>query len=352
MKKYITLAALLVLVAGLCTSPVFAQQTATVKGYAKDENGKPITDATVEFENMENGRKTTLKLNNKGEYFSMGMVPGNYNAQLIKNGQTIDSFNRIPISTGQELVVNFDIAKDRKNAGISEEQMKKAEEVNKQNEKIKALNAQLKEAVDLEKAGNYDQAIQILQQAAQAEPKRDLLWAYLGEANLKAKKYPEAADAYQKALAIDPNKGGYHAGLAEAYAKGTPPQMDKAVAEYNAAAAAEPANAAMYYFNEGALFTNTGKTTEAIAAFDKAIAADPTRADAYYWKGVNMMGSATTGKDGKFVAPPGTAEAFQKYLELKPDGPLAQPAKDMLASMGSSVETTFGKQKSKTPPKK
>ena len=29
------------------------------------------------------------------------------------------------------------------------------------------------------------------------------------------------------------------------------------------------------------------------------------------------MGKATTAKDGKFVAPPGTAEAFQKYLELE-----------------------------------
>jgi hypothetical protein len=62
------------------------------------------------------------------------------------------------------------------------------------------------------------------------------------------------------------------------------------------------------------------------------------------------MGKATTGKDGKFTAPPGTAECFQKYLELKPEGPMAQPSKDMLASLGSSVETTFGKQKA--PPKK
>jgi tetratricopeptide (TPR) repeat protein len=137
--------------------------------------------------------------------------------------------------------------------------------------------------------------------------------------------------------------------LADAYAKSG--QTDKAVAEYAAAAQAEPANAATYYFNEGAVFTNTGKIDEAIAAFDKAIQADPNRAEAYYYKGINMMGKATTGKDGKFVAPPGTTDAFQKYLELKPDGPLAQNAKDMLASLGSAVQTTFGKQKS-SPTKK
>ena len=38
---------------------------------------------------------------------------------------------------------------------------------------------------------------------------------------------------------------------------------------------------------------------------------------------------------------PGTVEAFQKYLELQPDGPNAQSAKDMLTSLGSSVATTF-----------
>jgi hypothetical protein len=65
-----------------------------------------------------------------------------------------------------------------------------------------------------------------------------------------------------------------------------------------------------------------------------------------------MMGKATTGKDGKFVAAPGTTDCFQKYLELKPDGPLAQNAKDMLASLGTSVETTFGKQKTAPAPKK
>ena len=147
-----------------------------------------------------------------------------------------------------------------------------------------------------------------------------------------AKKYPEAIEAYQKALAINPNSGAYHNGLADAYAKSG--QTDKAVAEYNAAAQAEPANAATYYFNEGAIFTNTGKVDDAIAAFDKTIQTDPNRAEAYYYKGINLMSKATTGKDGKFVAPAGTEEAFQKYLELKPDGPLAQPAKDMLAILG------------------
>ena len=51
----------------------------------------------------------------------------------------------------------------------------------------------------------------------------------------------------------------------------------------------------------------------------RRIAADPTKALAYYWKGINLIGKATVGKDNKMTAPDGTAEAFQKYLELDPE---------------------------------
>ena len=104
-----------------------------------------------------------------------------------------------------------------------------------------------------------------------------------------------------------------------------------------------------YYFNEGAVFTNTGKVDEAVAAFDKSIQADPNKAPAYYWKGVNLLAKATT-KGDKMVAPEGTSQAFNKYLELEPNGQYADAAKQLLASIGAPVETTFGK--SKTPPKK
>ena len=34
-------------------------------------------------------------------------------------------------------------------------------------------------------------------------------------------------------------------------------------------------------------------------------------------------------------------EALQKYIELKPDGPNAPSAKEMIAQLGGSVSTTF-----------
>ncbi|HVP54550.1 MAG TPA: tetratricopeptide repeat protein [Candidatus Eisenbacteria bacterium] len=342
MKKYISVVMLLGLLLALGAMPVVAQVTG-IHGVCKDQEGKFITDGAIEVTNTDSGRKLSAKTDKNGEYHMIGLTPGSYNVTLTRNGRQIDAVSKVPIGVGDNPAVDFDLKKDLAQAGPTEEQLRKQQEVQKQNEKIKGLNARLAEARDLEKAGNYDQAVTILQEATTADPSKDLLWAYLADAYRGAKKYPEAIEAYQKALAINPNSGAYHNGMADAYAKSG--QTEKAVAEYTAAAQAEPANAATYYFNEGAIFTNTGKIDDAITAFDKVIQLDPNRADAYYWKGVNMMGKATTGKDGKFVAAPGTAECFQKYLELKPDGPLAQNSKDMLASIGSAVETTYGKQK-------
>jgi len=349
MKRFLTLVSILTMLVGFSVIPALAQ-SGTMKGTAKDENGKPIVDATVEVDNIETGSKTTTKVDAKGEWVSLGLKGGTYNAILIdKDGKRIDAFGKVPVAANRETTVNFDLKKD-KMGGPTPEEQKKIDEAKAANEKIKGLNALLAQSRDLEKAGNYDQAIALLQPAAEQNPTQDLLWGYLGDAYRGAKKYPEAIEAYQKAIQLKPGNGGYMSGMADAYAKSG--QTDKAVQEYNAAAQAEPANAATYFFNEGAVFTNTGKVDDAITAFDKVIAADPNKALAYYWKGVNMVGKATTGKDGKFVAPPGTAEAFQKYLELEPNGPMAQPAKDMLASIGASVETTFGKGKSAPKPAK
>ena len=351
MKKHISLVILLAFVVGMCAAPVWAQFTGTVKGVAKDDSGKPIEGATVEIFSPETGKKVTLKTNAKGEYFSIGVPPGTYKFSLIKDGKVIDFFDKVPVTAGEERQIDFDLAKEKaqaaQQAGITPEQQKKIAEVQKQNETIKGLNAQLAQARQLEAAGNYDQSIAILQQAAQTDPNQDVIWGSLGQSQLGAKKYPEAIESYQKAIAIKPTSGIYHAGLADAYARSG--QTDKAVQEWATAAQNDPPNAGSYYFNEGAVLTNTGKVDEAIAAFDKALQVDPTRADAYYWKGVDLMGKATT-KGDKMVAPEGTAEAFNKYLELAPAGKYADPAKQMLATIGAPVETTYGK--SKPAPKK
>ena len=103
----------------------------------------------------------------------------------------------------------------------------------------------------------------------------------------------------------------------------------------------------MYYNNEAAIFFNKGQNgdgtafTAALAAADKAIAADPTRPDPYFIRGNVLIQSATVDKTGKVIAPPGCADAYQKYLELAPDGAHAADATAVLTSLGETIHSSF-----------
>ena len=57
MKQRFLMPLLLVLMAAMCAQLAFAQASGTVKGVCKDVDGKPIAGATVQWTNLDNGRK-------------------------------------------------------------------------------------------------------------------------------------------------------------------------------------------------------------------------------------------------------------------------------------------------------
>ena len=382
MKQRLLMVIVAVAVVALCVPPVFAQATGTVKGVCKDMDGKPIVGANLEWANTDNGRKYNLKTNNKGEYFSLGIEPGKYKVTLTKDGKQLDQVSNFPVGA-DEAVLDFDLKKSQAEAaqqkGISAEQLKQMQEAQAKNAKeantVKALNEKLSAANTAMQAGDFETAVNTLNEATQMDPTRDLLWARLGDAHLssapkqtdsaeKAKRYGDAVIDYQKAIDLkkqtmatsqkpdDPKVlAAYYNNLGQAEAKTG--QLDESVKAYDQAAQLNPPGAAQYYYNQGAVLTNSGKVDEANAAFDKAIAADPTKADAYYQKGVNLINKATTDpKTGKVIPAPGTAEALNKYLELQPTGQFADGAKGMLQYIGSSIETSYGTKKKATTTKK
>jgi tetratricopeptide (TPR) repeat protein len=383
MKKHFAIFLFIALAVGLCVAPVFGQASGTVKGVCKDTAGAPIVDGIVVYSNSDNGQKYTLKTNKKGEYFSLGLSPGSYLVTLYKNaddqkaGKELFHVNKFQVQL-DENNLDFDLKKEQENTakgqGLTPEQLKQLQEqqakAQKEQNTVKNLNEKLNAAKAAADAGDYDTAIAALNDANQIDPSRDLIWFKLGDyyrlsapkqtdTTEKQKRLNSAVEAYQKAVDLkkaatndkDPNAtknlAAYYNNLAEAYAKAG--KIDDAVKTYALSADADPSAAAQAYFNTGAVLTNAGRADQALAAFDKCIAVDPTRAEAYYQKAVNLLGKATLQGD-KTVPVPGTVEAFQKYLELAPNGPNAQNAKDLLASIGSPVETSFGTKKK--PPKK
>lgn len=200
------------------------------------------------------------------------------------------------------------------------------------------------------RAGDHAAEIAALKAIVAADPTRWEYFEALGNAQMGAEDYEGAAQSFSKgvqaaqqlaadtsprdALLTKSDRERVRAGMAEmllyegnAYLKLK--KNDEAIAAYTRAAELSP-DPATAYFNLCVAHYNARKIEGAKEACDKAIALDPNRADAYYIEGALLFTSATPDKSGKVTAPPGTAEALKKYLQLAPQGAEAKSARDML----------------------
>ncbi|MBV8206026.1 MAG: carboxypeptidase regulatory-like domain-containing protein [Acidobacteria bacterium] len=264
---------------------------------------------------------------------------------------------------------------------LTAEQKKQIEEVQKknaaiqeENKKIGDLNTLMAQAKTADDAKQYDQAVTAMKQASGVGGQYPIVWANLGTYELDwAKSAPDADSRKERAsqAATDIGKalemcaadttgkapGCLPAQMAEAHnslgnAFANMGESDKALAEFQTAAKADPSSAARFYFNAGAVMTNqAGKQKTdtdrkkfiegANQEFDQSIAANPKDPRSYCEKGKNLLGLATM-KGDKLVPVEGTSDAFNKCIELAPpDSPMAQEAKQMLAAMGETVSTSY-----------
>jgi tetratricopeptide (TPR) repeat protein len=237
--------------------------------------------------------------------------------------------------------------------GLSKEQKDALEKRAKESAAAMAHNKALNEAFNAGKeaflAKNYQLAVDSFAKAVEVDPSQHVVWGNLADAYVSLAGTQTGADqqatldkrlgAFQKAIELKPDDPAYHNNYALALAKAK--KYPEAQAELSKAAQIDPASAAKYFYNLGAVLVNTGHVEEAGAAFQKAIEADPNYADAQSQYGLYLISKATTAPDGKIIPPPGTKEALQKYLALQPTGPNAEAAKGMLASLEGSVATTY-----------
>ena len=219
MKQRFALAVLFVLVLGLCVPPVFAQATGTVKGVCRDSEGKPITEGTVEWLSQDTGRKYTLKVNKKGEYFSLGISPGKYKVTLFApDGKELFHYGGVQVGL-DEVTQDFDLKKEAaaqaSGQGLSPEQVKAMQEqqakAQKEQTTVKTLNEKLSAAKTAADAQDYDTAVSTMKEATEMDPTRDLLFFKLADYYRlsatkqtdpaeKKNRYELAANNYQKAI--------------------------------------------------------------------------------------------------------------------------------------------------------
>ena len=344
-------------------------QTAVMEGNVKGEDGKPVQGALIKIIRTDIKGNYQVKTDKKGHFLYAGLPLGTFDVSVEIGGAAKDSVKGVRLH-GDMPPIDFDLARSAAGGpgeqggqtqpaaqdatrGMSaqqkaelEKQLKEREEAMKKN---KELNDAFNAGMTAAQAKQWDQAIASFNKASELDAKQHVVWAQLAEAemNFAATKSGAEADAetakgldaYQKAIELKPDDAGYHNNFALSLAKAK--KFPEAQAELTKAATLDPPNAGRYYYNLGALLVNSGQNEPAGEAFKKAIDVDPSYADAQYQFGVFLLSKATVAADGKVTPVGGTAEAFQKYLQLKPDGPFADSAKQMLATLGTTLDTSY-----------
>ncbi len=357
-------------------------QTSSLEGDVKDENGKGVQGALIKITRTDIKGNYKVKTDKKGHYFHAGLPLGTYNVAVEIDGKDADTVNGVRTKLGDPTPINFDlkaqhdkqeaIAKAAETGTLTKEQARdmnpeQKAALEKQMKERSAALAKNKALSDSFNAGReamnnkqFDVAVEQLNKAVEMDPNQHVVYAqladaYSGLAGVKTGQeqtdaYQKGIDAWGKALALKPDDSAYHNNYALLLARAK--KFDEAQAELTKAAQLEPAQAGKYYYNLGAVLVNTNQLEPAGAAFKKAIDSDPNYADAQYQYGVYLVSKAKVAADGKITPIPGTIEAFQKYLELKPDGPFAQPSKDMITTITGSVDTKYSNPSAKKSPDK
>lgn len=355
----------------LCAIAGFAQTTSSMSGEVKGEDGNPLKGAVIKIDRQDIKGHYEVKTDKKGRYFYGGLPLGTYKITLEVGGKDIDYVDKVRTRLGDPVENNFDMQAQAKKRqalnqaaesgnlskdqarGMSAEEKAAFEKANHERADLKAKNKALNDTFNAGKealnAKQYDVAVTQFTKATEMAPEQPVIWANLGDAEVSLSKTKTGAeqtdalnkglDAFKKTLELKPDDAGVHNNYALALAQAK--KFDEAQAELGKAAQLDPPSAGKYYFNLGALLVNNGQADAAGDAFKKAIEADPKYADAQYQYGIFLIGKAKLGSDGKYEPVPGTREAFQAYLELKPDGPYAEAAKGMLASLSGAVDTSY-----------
>jgi tetratricopeptide (TPR) repeat protein len=339
-----------------------AGSTGSIHGHAQDPAGTPLANAQIQLSTDGKTALYTFPADANGDYKGDNIKPGTYVVTMFIKGpndtnpKPVDRFENVKIVAGQPATQDFDLSRPEYIKKLSPEEQKQLADmksknagIQKENAQVKNLNADLASARQSIKDKKFDDAATLMQKDSAAKPDAAVLWVELAIAQNGQKKSDDAITSAKKAIETNaaskkPSpeiEGAANNTLGEAYAAKN--QIPDATAAYDAAAKAQPAQAGMFYSNEAIVLAKSGGNADAVAAAaDKAIAADPNKPVPYYLKGQALIAKATVDpKTNKIVAPPGCEEAYEKYLQLDPNGPMAADAKNILTQIGSKQAKSY-----------
>jgi tetratricopeptide (TPR) repeat protein len=385
MKRVLKSMMFAVLVAGALVTvlaPHAAAQNGSIAGTILDINGKAWFGLNVEAVS-EQGQKFDAKTNAEGRFEIRNLRAGVYKVTITtfpppNEKQQPVQMGQLKVTSGEEAKADMNFKEIMAKQGAEATEQAKKQDAEKQKfEGMKAhytagaalLEQERKEKDDLAKApaDQRDAAKQNLKdlsdktaaefQAAQKtasekDPNQHLLWAKLGESYDLAGRNDEAAQAYQQAIAAKPDDPGYYNNLGNVLARAG--KIDEARAAYTKSAELDPTKAATAWRNFGISLYNANRGGDAVEPLQKSAELDPKSAQTWYLLGACLVYKMTVKKVGDKDVPefaPGTIEAYQKAVELDPNGPFGQQAKEGLAQLqqmapGIDIKVNAKKKKS------
>jgi len=309
---------LLALVLSALPAPA-AAQTGGVRGKVVDDAGKPVQDVEVVLDSPEGLGSAKLKTDAKGEFFRIGMRPGDYSVKATK-GNLSASLSRVHIGIGDPTVIDTMTVRAG-GAAVASGDVDKAALAKKQAE----LQNAFKEARALADAGKFDEAVAAYTKVTEQVQKCVQCYIAIGDAYAKKGDNDNAEASYKKAIDADPASPDGYTAAATFY--NTQRKFDLASQMSTKAmdlSAAKGGSDPLGVYNQGIILWNQNKIAEAQAQFQKAVELDPKMADAQYWLG---MANVNLGKMAEAKKP------FEEYLKLSPTGEHADVAKALLAQI-------------------
>ena len=366
----------ILVMAGILAPRAAAQIDGVISGTILDITGKPWAEMGIQAVS-DQGAKSEAKTDSSGNFTIRGLRNGLYTVSVLLPAPNKPYEVKIRVNGADtpKVDINFKDIVSKQGAEFAEQQKKQEE----QKQKFQGMKQHFDAGVglltqagqakaDLTKAPAdqreplkaqvkdlSEKAVGELEQAKAGAPEKDqnlhLIWARLGDAYDSAGRSDDAVNAYKQAIELKPTAAYYNnlGGIL-----GRSGKIQEAMEAYQKSAELDPPNAAQAYRNGGITLYNAGKLKEAVEPLKKATELDPKNAQAWYLLGAALVGSMEYKQVGgkyEVVVQPGTVEAYQKALELDPNGTYGQQAKQGLEALqqmapGIDTKTTVKKKRS------
>lgn len=335
----------LALLLGLAGVSASAQSgTGVIAGQVKDEQGAAMGDAAIVVRGQQPAQRWETQTDAEGRFQTSRIPAGHYNLLVLRAGEILLAAPVTLPSDRERVQLDIDFQKMR---AAAEEQMTLPPELEQRRdvdrervERESELRNHYNNGVRLLNEEKAEQAIKEFKVALTMEPDRGSTYALLGQAYALEGDRPAAYEAYQKALELEPGEAAHYNNLGALQAEDG--RVDEAMENFRKAGRLDSERAATYQFNRGAALLNAGRAEEALPLLRQARETDPTLAVAHFFYGVALLKTAppVAGEQpgqpsAPQAAPPGAIEAFQRYLQLEPDGAYADDARHYLEQLGA-----------------